>query len=135
MVNSGHGFEQRPAPIGSEELCEAVFPVSMNARLLVYDVAFLLVGLGSHTDGAAWQVYQHVIECFSPQRCMFGASPFCVSTEAFFHRSSAAESLLGEACLARALRLAGVAESNFPPDKECVSHRVLYNCFKRIANK
>ena len=28
-----------------------------------------------------------------------------------------------------------VAESNFPPDKECVSHRVLYNCFKRIANK
>ena len=28
MVNSGHGFEQRPAPIGSEELCEAVLPVS-----------------------------------------------------------------------------------------------------------
>ena len=25
-------------------------------------------------------------------------------------------------------------ESNFPPDKECVSHRVLYNAFKRIAN-
>ncbi len=24
-------------------------------------------------------------------------------------------------------------ESNFPPDKEGVSYRVLYNCFKRIA--
>ena len=32
MVNSGHGFEQRPAPIGSEELAEAVFPVSTSAR-------------------------------------------------------------------------------------------------------
>ena len=67
MVNSGRGFEQRPAPIGSEELCAAVLPF-----------------------------YQHVISHFTPQRCMF--------------------------------------ESNFPPDKECVSHRVLYNAFKRIAN-
>jgi predicted TIM-barrel fold metal-dependent hydrolase len=25
-------------------------------------------------------------------------------------------------------------ESNFPPDKESVSYRTLYNCFKRIAN-
>ena len=40
MVNSGHGFEQRPAPIGSEELCEAVFPVS---RVLAILLSCLLV--------------------------------------------------------------------------------------------
>merc|ERR1712232_297026 len=26
-------------------------------------------------------------------------------------------------------------ESNYPVDKECVTYRTLWNCFKRIANK
>ena len=42
MVNSNMRLEQRPVPIGSEELCDKVLPI-----------------------------YQHVIRCFTPARCMF----------------------------------------------------------------
>ena len=68
MVANGYKLERRTVPIGSIELCSMVLPY-----------------------------YRHVIQSFSPQRCMF--------------------------------------ESNFPVDKECVSHRVLYNTFKRVANE
>ena len=42
MVNSNMRLEQRTVPIGSEELCDKVLPI-----------------------------YQHVIRCFTPPRCMF----------------------------------------------------------------
>ena len=42
MVNSNMRLEQRPVPIGSEELCDKVLPI-----------------------------YKHVIQSFTPERCMF----------------------------------------------------------------
>ena len=42
MVNSNMRLEQRPVPIGSEELCDKVLPI-----------------------------YEHVIRSFTPERCMF----------------------------------------------------------------
>lgn len=50
MVNSNMGLEKRPVPIGSEELCHKVLPI-----------------------------YQHVIRCFTPARCMFESNVCCQS--------------------------------------------------------
>ena len=61
-------------------------------------------------------IYQHVIECFTPARCHCRAGG------------------TGQvSCDSRALWPVWVGATQFPPDKECVSHRVLYNTFKRIA--
>jgi len=108
MVNSNMKLEQRDTPVGSEELCAMVLPI-----------------------------YQHVIECFTPARCMFESNVSRTTRVSSFSPRNCSHCRAGGtgqvSCDSRALRPLYVRRTQFPPDKECVSHRVLYNTFKRIA--